>query len=109
MTQNDLLVELKKTGFPTAYNAFKSQVKPPFVVFIRPSFENVSSDNNVHGRFQNYNVELYTTEKDLIAEKKLEDILGMIDPDFEVIEDYIESEGLLQNTYSITIFEKVGS
>jgi len=109
MTQKKLLIELKKSGFPTTYNAFKSKVNPPYVVFIRPSSQNVSSDKRVHGSFQNYNVELYTSKKDLEAEKKVGDILSLIDPDFETTEVFIDSEKILQVTYSITVFQKVGS
>lgn len=109
MTIDKLLIELKTSGFPVAYNAFENEVKPPYITFIRPTSDNVSSDESVHGKFQNYNIELYTKKKDLEAEKKIEAILNKIDPDYDTIEVYIDTERLLQVTYSITIFEKVGN
>lgn len=109
MTQKELKIELEKSGYPTAYNSFEERQVPPYVTFIRPSSENVSSDSKVHGKFKNYNVELYTKKKDSIAEKKIEDIIGIIDPDYETLEVYIETEKMFQVTYSITILEKVGN
>lgn len=108
MTQAKLQIELDKSGYPTVYGSFKERVEPPYIVFIRPSNENVSSDKKVYGKFQNYNIELYTKQKDLVAEKKLEDILGPIDPEYDTLEVYIDTEKLFMVTYSITIFEKVG-
>lgn len=109
MTQAQLQVALDTSGYPTVYGSFKEPTKPPYIVFIRPSNENVSSDKKVHGKFQNYNVELYTKKKDLAAEKKLEDILGVIDPEYDTLETYIDTEKMYMVTYSITIFEKVGN
>ena len=109
MTQEQLQVELDKSGYPTVYGSFKQPTKPPYVVFIRPSNDNVSSDYKVHGKFQDYIVELYTKQKDLVAEKKLEDIVGIIDPEYGTLETYIDSEKLYMVTYSITLFEKVGN
>jgi hypothetical protein len=109
MTQNELKIELEKSGFPTVYNNFTKAKNPPYVIFISPSKTNVSSDSKIHGKFKNYNIELYTKKKDLDAEKKLEDIIGPIDPDYETLEVFIETEKLYQVTYSITIFEKVGN
>lgn len=111
MTQEQLFTELKRAGFPVAYNSFDDKhdlPKPPYVVYLRIESDNVSSDEKVHGKFQNYHVELYTVKRDPVSEKKLEDILGIIDPEYETTEVYIDSERLLQVTYSITIFEKVG-
>lgn len=109
MTQDKLQVELDKSGYSTVYGSFKERVDPPYVVFTRPSNSNVSSDNKVHGKFQDYIVELYTEDKDLEAEKKLEEIIGDIDPEYETLETYIEAKKMYLVTYSITLFEKVGS
>lgn len=108
MTQAQLQLALDASGYPTVYGSFKEPKQPPYVVFIRPSAEPVSSDYKVHGKFESYIVELYTKQKDIVAEKKLEDIVGAIDPDYETLEVYIDTEKLFQVTYSITIFEKVG-
>lgn len=109
MTQAQLQIELDKSGYPTFYGGPKQATKPPYVALIRPSADNVSSDYSVHGKFQDYIVELYTNKKDLAAEKKLEDILGPIDPDYGTLETYIDTEKVYLVAYSITIFEKVGN
>ena len=109
MTQAELQTALDASGYPTVYGSFKDRVEPPYIVFIRPTADTVSSDYKVHGKYQNYNIELYTNKKDLVAEKKLEDIIGLIDPEYDTLETYIDTEKMYQVTYSITIFEKVGN
>ena len=109
MTQAELQIELDKSGYPTVYGSFKDRVEPPYIVFIRPTADTVSSDYKVHGKYQNYNIELYTNKKYLVAEKKLEDIIGLIDPEYDTLETYIDTEKLFMVTYSITIFEKGGN
>ena len=109
MNQTQLQAALDTSGYPTVYGSFKDRVEPPYIVFIRPTADTVSSDYKVHGKYQNYNIELYTNKKDLMAEKKLEDILGAIDPEYDTLETYIDTEKLFLITYSITIFEKVGN
>lgn len=108
MTLAQLQTELDKAGYPQFYGGPKEATKPPYIALIRPSAENVSSDYSVHGKYQDYIVELYTKKKDLVAEIKLEDILGSIDSDYETLETYIDTEKLNMVAYSITIFEKVG-
>ena len=109
MNQTQLQAALDTSGYPTVYGSFKDRVEPPYIVFIRPTADTVSSDYKVHGKYQNYNIELYTNKKDLAAEKKLEDIIGLIDPEYDTLETYIDTEKMYQVTYSITIFEKVGN
>jgi hypothetical protein len=111
MTQSELFIQLKTTGYPVVYSHFDSNdnnppPEPPYIVYFRLNDDNISSDAKVHGKFKNYQVELYTSIKDLAAERKLEAVLNEIDTEYETFETYIESERLYQVVYQITVIEK---
>ena len=111
MTQADLYAQLKTTGYLAAYHHFivdstHPAPVPPYIVYLRDFDSNVSSDYKVHGKFKNYQVELYTNKKDITAEQKLEAVLNPIDPDYKTTETYIESEGLYQVIYQIKVTER---
>lgn len=112
MTQLELFNQLETTGYPVAYSHFdvdenNPPPSPPYIAYIRLTDDNISSDAKVHGKFKNYQVELYTLKKDLAAEKKVEEVLSKIDTDYKTFETYIESEGLYQVAYQITVTEKL--
>jgi hypothetical protein len=106
MTQAELFTQLKSTGYPVAYHHFTTAPTPPYIVYLRAFDNNILSDFKVHGKFKNYQVELYTSTKDLAAEQKIEAVLNIIDPDYETSEIYIESEALYQVVYQIRLTEK---
>ena len=106
MTQVELLDLLKTTGYPIAYHHFVSAATPPYIVYLRSFDTNISSDTKVHGKFKNYQVELYTKKKDLVAEQSIEAVLNNIDTDYDTLETYIESEEMYQVVYQLKIIEK---
>lgn len=111
MIQSELNTLLKTTGYRTAYHHFVVDEKnppptPPYITYLRISDNNISSDYAVHGKFKNYQVELYTNKKDLATEQKLEAVLNTIDTEYETSETYIESEALYQIVYQIKLVEK---
>ncbi len=112
MTQAELFTQLKTTGYPVAYHHFKVDEKnplpvPPYIVYLRSFDNNISSDKKVHGKYKNYQIELYTGKKDLTAEQTLEAVLENIDADYETSETFIESEDLYQVIYQIKFVEKL--
>jgi len=94
--QSEILTALKTTTYPVAYHHFKEAPALPYITFIRTNDSNISSDEKVHGKIKNYQIELYTIKKDLTAEGKVEAVLGEIDSEFDTNEAYIESEELFQ-------------
>ncbi len=106
MTQIELCNKLKTVGFPVAYHHFTTSPEPPYIVYIRTNDDNISSDYKVHGKFKNYQVELYTVKKDLEAEQKIEEILNTIDPEYKTFEEYIQSEQMYQVVYQIKVIER---
>ena len=63
--------------------------------------ENFGADNKVYNEIENYYVELYSENKDLTNEKRIENLFNENDIFYEKTETYIESEALYQVLYEI--------
>jgi hypothetical protein len=96
-----LFTLLKSTGLPVAYHHFKTPPEPPYIVYLFAYSSNFGADNKVHKEIPNYQVELYTTKKDPVSEKLIEDLFDEHDIYWEKTETYIEGEGLFQVLYEI--------
>ena len=92
---------LDTTGLPVAYHHFVSPPQPPYIVYMFAYSSNFGADNKVYQKSPNYQVELYTTKKDLASEKLIEDVFDANDIYWDKTETYIESEGLYQVLYEI--------
>ena len=103
MRLQELVNILKATGYPVAYSHFKSRQKPPFICYKETGTNNFKADNMVFKKIPLIDVELYTTDKDLVAESNLESVLKENNIPWEAIETYIESEKVFQRIYEITL------
>ena len=92
---------LKSTGLPVAYHHFVSPPAPPYIVYLFSYSSNFGADNRVYSQQPNYQVDLYSTEKDPVSEKLIEDLFDEHDIYWEKTETYIESEDLYQVLYEI--------
>jgi len=101
------LAELKKildaTGYPVAYSHFSSKQQPPFICYLEDNSSNFSADNKVYHKGKDIFIELYTSKKDLVAEKKLEDLLDENEIPYDSDETYIESEKIFQKIYEVRL------
>ena len=100
-----LLDILKSIGFPYAYDHFAEgeAPDPPFVCYLLPGSDNFSADGKVYYRISEAQVELYTDQKDLAAERKLEDALDACGIFYEKSETWIDSEKLYEVLYVFEI------
>lgn len=108
MTLNDIYTILKATGYPVAYSHFTESPnnplpKPPYICYLSAYSSNFKADNKVYTKIDNLQIELYTTKKDLAAEKKLENLLDENDIIYETTEEWIESEKLFQKIYEVRL------
>ena len=101
MDEAALFTLLKSTGLPVAYHHFVSPPSPPYIVYLFSYSSNFGADNKVYDAEKNYQVELYTTKKDPVSEKLIEDLFDEHDIYWEKTETYIEGEGLFQVLYEI--------
>ncbi len=101
MDEAALFTLLKSTGLPVAYHHFKTPPEPPYIVYLFSYSSNFGADNKVYQKVPRYQVELYTTIKDLASEKLIEDLFDENSIYWEKTETYIDSEGLYQVLYEI--------
>jgi hypothetical protein len=92
---------LKTTGLPVAYHHFTSPPTPPYIVYLFSYSSNFGADNKVYDAEKNFQVELYTTNKDPTSEALIEGLFDANDIYWDKTETYIESEGLYQVLYEI--------
>jgi hypothetical protein len=62
-----------------------------------------STTNKVYKKIDNLQIELYTTKKDLVAEKKLEDLLDANEIAYDSTEVWIDTEKLFQKIYEVRL------
>jgi protein-disulfide isomerase-like protein with CxxC motif len=109
MNLSQLKTILEATGFPVAYSHFVESENnplpaPPFIAYLVVGSSNFFADNRAHKVIKNIQIELYTEQKDLEAESKLETVLNENGLPFEFSETYIESEQLFQILYEVRLF-----
>lgn len=102
------LLELKRmldaTGWPVAYSHFNKLVEPPFITYLFRYSSNFHADNKVHKKIDNVDIELYTSKKDLQAEKTIENLLDEHELPYEKVEMFIESEKVYQIIYEVRLY-----
>jgi hypothetical protein len=103
MTQIELLQELKAIGYPVAYFEFKTEPKPPYMVYLFVNGNDVMADNHNYAEISNFQIELYTAIKDLTAEKAVQDKLKDSRLAYTKSETKVESEDLYQVVYEVQI------
>jgi len=103
MTITELKSLLDATGYPVAYSHFRESVSPPFIVYREVGSENLGADNKVYHDVKDFDIELYTTIKDLTSENVIEQILKDNELPYDTTEVYIEDERLFQKTYEVRL------
>jgi hypothetical protein len=96
-----LFTLLKTLNLPVAYHHFTSPPTPPYIVYLFSYSSNFGADNKVYDAEKNFQVELYTTNKDPTSEALIEGLFDANEIYWEKTEMYIDSEGLYQVLYEI--------
>lgn len=107
MTQAELQAMLKTLGLPVAYHHFKAFVSPPYIVFLASGGAGWGADDKNFVKRVNYQVELYSKEKDQENQDKLEALFDERGIEYGVSEEFIESEKLYQAVYTIEFTMKI--
>lgn len=108
MTLQKLYTALKAIGYPVAYSHFEDTPQnpapnPPFIVYREAYSSDVMADNINYVGVSNIQIELYTTKKDLAAEKRVQDKLKELGLPYSKTETYLDSEKLFQVIYEIQL------
>ena len=93
MTQKELAQRLAATGLPVAYRAFRTRQAPPFICYLYVYDSQFFADNEMYYSTGHYQVELYTSTKDLAAEAKVEAALDGLC--WEKSEEYIDRKSVV--------------
>ena len=101
MTKEELQVMLLKSGYPVTYRAFKTAQTAPFICFQKAYRRNFSADGVAYSGADHVQIELYTKDKDQIAEGKVEQALSSFF--WQKTEVYVESISLYQIIYEIEV------
>ena len=103
MTQAELYQVLKSIGYPVAYGSFTSPVTPPFITYQFAYSNDLIADNINYVAIDDFQVELYTTKKDITAEQKVQDKLKELGLPYRKFETYLDEEKVYQILYKIQI------
>ncbi|CEG23127.1 hypothetical protein BN1080_02071 [Planococcus massiliensis] len=103
MTLIDLANLLSRLGYPLAYSHFKSEQKPPFIVYLVTSGDSFSADNTALHESADVDIELYVDTKNLTLENQIKTLLKQNELPFSYAETYIKEEGVFKCTFSIQL------
>lgn len=103
MKTSDIEKALKEIGLPFKYHHFKTSeaVVPPFICYIFPRSNNFDADGKVYEKISAIDIELYTDEKDIEIESKIEAVLDKYGFVYEKNEIWIQSEELFEVVYEM--------
>lgn len=105
MTEQEIFEIIKTVGFPVAYHHFEEGQEPkkPYLVYLYPKTNNFSADGIVYQGIFQLHIELYTKEKDVEAERKVEAVLREHGFFYERTEGYITSEKMYEVLYEMEV------
>ena len=103
MTLENLYQLLKSTGLPVVYRAWPINKAPelPYICYLAAYSNNFSADGVVYQPIDHVQIELYTKDKDLTAEGKVEQALSSLF--WQKSESYIEDQQCNQVVYEIEV------
>ena len=98
------LAQALNTIYPTRYSHFATAQTAPFICYLDDGEDNFHADNIILVEGTLVNIELYTKNKDLAAERKVKDLFKLNEIPYEKGPTiFIESEGLFLTTFSIKL------
>ena len=107
MDIRDLKEVLESVGIPVVYHSFQSSglkvQPPPYIVYLIKSSDNIGADDKVYQKQYIVHIELYSKQKNIKLEQKLEDALDKASIFYDKTELYIEEEKMFEILYEIKI------
>ena len=101
----ELAQHLVKLGYPVAYSHFKSAQTLPFICSLVVDGDTFTADDTVSEEITYVDIELYSTTKNLVAEKKIKEMLKSNELPWDYDEIYIADEGVFKCTFSIKLID----
>ena len=90
--------------YPTRYSHFNQKQDGTFIVYLDQGEENFHADNKVLTEITLVDVELYSPEKNLLAERQLKDLFRVNGITYDKLPTtYIEDEKIFLTTFTIEL------
>lgn len=105
MTFEQIKEMMEETELPFAYHHFAEGESPvpPFLIFLSPSENTFSADNNMYFSFKQLDIELYTDRKNPELEENLERILHRHNIFYNKTESWIATEKMYEVLYEMEV------
>jgi len=108
MTLVEFVNQLKSLGYPVAFSHFRVDGDnppplPPYITYFTPDDTTYKADDTVYHTSIDIDVELYTYNKDLAAEKAIEDMLKRNSIPYDASQAWIESEQVFRKLYEMRL------
>ena len=105
MNLMEFKAELEQLDIPIQYRAFESGQAPelPYIIFYENDSDNIFADNSNWFDVLNVVCELYTDEKDIELETKLQKLLYDLEIEYNSTETFIDSENMYMKAYDVVI------
>ena len=105
MNLMEFKAELEKLEIPIQYRSFSVGHAPelPYILFYEDDSDNIFADNSNWFDVLNVVCELYTDEKDIELETKLQKLLYDLEIEYNSTETFIDSENMYMKAYDVVI------
>ena len=105
MTSETITAMIEEMDLPFAYHHFAEGEAPPlpYLIYLYPESTEFSADGRVYAKGMQIQIELYTGIRDLVLEKRIEDILDEYEMFYHKSEIYIETEKLYEILYEMEV------
>lgn len=101
MSVVDVIEVLKNTGYPVAYQMFKTPQEPPFLCVSEPFTNNMFADGKVNAVVQHVQVDLFEKLKSAEVEGKVEQALSVFA--WEKQMEYDDAEDVYRVIYEVEV------
>lgn len=108
MTHEEVKLMLDGTGLPVAYYQWPEGLAPslPYLVYFYPNSSDLIADDSNYQAINSLIVELYTENKDLLSEAKVETALKANGLVYQRQESYIDSESMYEVAFTTSVLLK---
>ena len=100
----DELADKLNELYPTRYSHFNSKQEGTFIVYLDQGEDNFHADNKVLTEITLVDIELYSPEKNLVAERQIKDLFRANNIQYDKLATtYIEDEKIFLTTFAIEL------
>ena len=103
MTLQEVALVIKQIGVPCAYHHFKSDPKPPYLVYYYPGENDFMADDGNYVNIRSLTIDLFTRDKDFALEGTVEAALRDAGLSWYKNTDFLKDDDLFATTYEMEV------